>query len=128
MMGDGPAFDPYRHLKRLNKVFGVSKRIHQLAQSHVKPEITSKELTEEAEFLVNAKLKRDKRINSIDTVHHSIIEVIASHFNVQYENLLEGIVDSDQYVDLIRECIEKHGRKAILFYYDVFNYPPKGKY
>lgn len=126
-MSDAPQLDPYRHLKRLNKVFGVSRRIQKLAQSHIKPESTPQEILEQNEFLANAKISRDKRIGTIDAVHRCIIETVASQFSIQYEDLLEGIVDCEHYIELLQSFVAKSGRKVLLVYYDVFAYPPKGK-
>lgn len=54
-MTDERDVDPERHLKRLQKVFGVSKKIQELAVSTTKGDATTHEFIKEAEVLMRAK-------------------------------------------------------------------------
>lgn len=64
-MTDERDVDSERHLKRLQKVFGVSKKIQELAVSTTKGVATTLELIIEAETLMRAEAARGKRIESI---------------------------------------------------------------
>lgn len=125
-MTDQNDLDPDRHLKRLQKVFGVSKKIQELAVSKIKSDPTSDELIKEAESLAEAKNKRKQRIDSIDAQHRYVIDMVADQFNVSGDELIEGVADAYKNVQLLHSIVEKNGHRAIIFFYDSFNHPPKG--
>lgn len=125
-MADEQHLDPERHLKRLQKVFGVSKKIQELALSAIKEDATSEEMKKAAEALANAKIDRIKRMDLLNLRHQFIIDSIAEQFNVISDELIQGIADEDIHVNLLHEFVEKNGSKVLIFFYDQFPHPPKG--
>lgn len=126
-MPDERDVDPERHLKRLQKVFGVSKKIKELALSTVKGDDSTRDLIKEAEALTRAKAARGKRTESIEPHHQYIIDVVAELLNVPADEVIAGIADSEQNVGLLNSMVEKMGAKAVIFLYDKFAHPSKGK-
>lgn len=126
-MADERDVDPERHLKRLQKVFGVSKKIQELAVSTVKGDASTHDLIKEAEALTRAKAARGKRIESIEPQHQYIIDMVAEMLDVQADEVVAGIADAEQNVGLLNSIVEKMGAKAVIFLYDQFPHPTKGK-
>lgn len=123
---DDMVLDPERHLKRLRKVVGVSKRIKELADSKSQYFTAADDKAKDAEALEEARDKRRQRINSLELVHSNILTVIAKMLNISLEEAQEGMADSDRHIQLIKNLTEAKGRKAVLFTYDLYDQPPKG--
>lgn len=126
-MPDERDVDPERHLKRLQKVFGVSKKIQELALSTVKGDDSTRDLIKEAEALTRSKAARGKRIESIEPHHQYIIDMVAELLDVPADEMIAGIADSEQNVDLLHSMVKKMGAKAVIFLYDEFMHPSKGE-
>lgn len=123
-----PEDDPDRHLKRLKKVFGVSERIQKLAiRRHKSPTRITKEVEEKA-ILAKSKDLRKARQAAIGQVHRYILETIANVFDIETDKVIDGIVDSDRYIELLKEFCNKNGRSAIVFFYDWFSFPAIGNF
>lgn len=125
-MADERILDPERHLKRLQKVFGVSKKIQELALSSIKSDPTAEQLKKEAAALENAKLLRRMRHTRLDSVHRQLIEIAAEHMNLSPDEIIEGIIDEDNHIDIIDHFLSENGSRSLFFYYDYFSHPPKG--
>lgn len=126
-MTDEHDVDPERHLKRLQKVFGVSKKIQQLAISTLKSDASTHDLIKEAEALTRAKAARSKRIESIEPQQQHILDMVAEMLNIHADEVIAGIADSEQNIVRLNSMIEKMGAKALLFFYDEFSHPTKGR-
>lgn len=121
-----PEVDPERHLKRLQKVFGVSGHIQNLAiRRHKSPTQITKEVEEKA-ILAKSKGLRKDRLREIGQIHRYILEVIANAFQIDTDKAIDGIIDSDWYIELLRSFVNKNGRSVIVFFYDWFPYPAIG--
>lgn len=119
--------DPDRHLKRLQRVFGVSTRIQDLAiRRHVSPRKITKEEAER-EQLANSKDMRKKRQAILQPPHRFVLEVVGEHYGLECDPVEAGVLDDDQYVRLLDEFVQKEGRMAILFFYDDFSHPAVGE-
>lgn len=122
-----PVGDPDRHLKRLQKVFGVSGRIQNLAiRRHKSPTRINKEAEQKA-ILAKSTDIRKARLNEIGQVHRFILESVANVFKIDTDRAIDGIADADRYIGLMKEFVQKRGRFAIVFFYDWFPYPGIGK-
>lgn len=118
--------DPDRHLKRLQKVFGVSERIQQLAlRRHTSPKKITKE-EQERELLGKSKELRKRRLGVLTASHRFVLEMVGEHFGLEADGVEEGVVDDDHYVRLLDEFVCKDGRMAIMFFYDEFTHPSVG--
>lgn len=125
-MSDEKHLDPERHLKRLQKVFGVSKRIQELALSAIKEDATSEEMKRTAELLAKSKIDRKKRMDLLDSRHQFILDMVADQFNITSDQLIQGIIDENIHVNFLHEFVKKNGLQVLIFYYDLFPHPPKG--
>lgn len=125
-MPDERNVDPERHLKRLQKVFGVSKKIQKLAVSTVKGDATTDDLIKEAEAFTRAKAERGKRVESIGPHHKYIIDVVAEMLDVHADEVVAGLADAEQNISLLNSIVGKMGAKAVIFLYDQFPHPAKG--
>lgn len=115
--------DPDRHLKRLQKVFGVSGRIQNLAiRRHTSPRKITKE-EQERELLGKSKEMRKKRLTVLQPTHRFVLEMVGEHYGIESDAAEEGILDDDLYVRLMDEFVMKGGRMAVMFFYDEFLHP-----
>lgn len=126
-MADDIDVDPERHLKRLQKVFGVSKKIQQLAVSTLKRDTTTHDLIKEAEALNRAKIARAKRIEAIEPQHQHITEMVADLLNIPADEIIASMADTERNIEFLSSILEKMGIKAVLFLYDEFPHPSKGE-
>lgn len=121
-----PAPDPDRHLKRLQKVFGVSAKIQNLAiRRHKSPTRINKEAEQKA-ILAKSSDLRKVRLNEIGQVHRFILDSVANVFDIDTDRAIDGMADADRYIGLLKEFVQKNGRLAIVFFYDWFPYPGIG--
>lgn len=115
--------DPDRHLKRLHKVFEVSKRLQNLAtRRHASPTKITKE-QKERELLGRSKELRTARQARLQATHRHVLELCAEHFGLDADTVEAGLLDDDLYVRLVDEFVLKGGRMAVLFFYDEFAHP-----
>lgn len=119
-------FDPDRYLKNLQRVFGISKRLRDLATSRL-VEVTSEQLIRQAASRAHVQTQRQDRINSIDSHHRYVIDIVAEQLNISSEEVIEGIADSNKHVQLLHSITEQNGLRAIIFFYDNYPYPSRGK-
>lgn len=115
--------DPDRHIKRLNMVFGVSKRLQTLAyQRFHSPTGVSKE-QQERELIAKSKEMRTARSVVLQPPHRFVLEMVSEHYGLTPDEVEAGILDDDQYVQLLDEFCAAGMRMAIMFFYDEFIYP-----
>lgn len=119
--------DPDRHMKRLQKVFGVSKRIKEFTDLRVQSSANAEEKTKAAEALEEARTKRRHRISSLEVIHSNILEIVADMLDISIEQAQDGMADSDEHIQLIKSLTAAKGRKAVIFTWDLFEHPPKGE-
>lgn len=119
--------DPERHLKRLQKVFGVSKRLKELATNTLKTDGSTHELIKEAEALTRAKAFRAKRTGCIEPHHQYLIDLVAEMLDIPTDEVTAGMADADQNINLLQSIMEKMGVTAVIFQYDNFPHPSRGK-
>lgn len=119
--------DPDRHLKRLLKVVNVTKKIQDLAESKIQHNVSPENKALEAKLIEEAKKKRKERTNSLDASHMYILDIVASLIGISSDEAIEGIVDSDEHVKLLLSLVAAKGKKSVIFSYNLFNHPPKGK-
>lgn len=123
-----PDADPDRHIKRLEKVFGVSAQIHGLV---LKREKSSHQLTKEQEIqetLAKSKIRRTERLNNIGQCQHYVLDIAADYFGVQTDTIINGIADADQDVELMKSFAEANGKLAIMLFYEELPHPPLGNF
>lgn len=121
-----PEPDPDRHLIRLQKVFGVSGRIQDLAIRRRKsPTIISKD-EKDREMLARSKDLRSKRLNGIGVVQRFILDLVAAHYDCETDIISDGICDEDRHCELLDSFITRDGHMAIAFFYDEFSHPGVG--
>lgn len=125
-MSSPPEPDPERHRKRLEKVFGVSGRIQQLAvRRRESPTIITKNADDNVLLAKSLEL-RALRLAAIGPAQRFILETVAFHFDVKIETMVEGMCDDDAYIELLSSFVARDGRKCIAFFYDEFQHPSIG--
>lgn len=127
-MSSPPEPDPERHLKRLEKVFGVSGRIQQLATQRRKSPTKVTKNADDKVLLAKSLELRALRLAAIAPPQRFILDTVASHFNVNVETMVEGMCDDDAYIQLLNNFVARDGRKFIAFFYDEFQHPSIGEF
>lgn len=118
--------DPEEHLKKLVKVFGVSKKIQQLALANIGPDQTPEEILRENKLIARAKAMRQERMSSLGPVHTIILEIVAQQLNITLDEVKAGIADSDLNINSLKGVTQKDGLRAVIFSYDLYDHPSKG--
>ena len=127
MAGNPQEPDPERHLKRLKLVFGVSGRIQKLSvRQHKSPTKISNDVLQK-ELLVKSKELRKARLNQLGAQHRYILDVVGECFDQECDEMINGMTDSDKYIELLNMFVSSKGPKCIMFFYDMFPHPPAGK-
>lgn len=125
-MTSPPEPDPERHLKRLEKVFGVSGRIQELAIRRRKSPTKVTKNADDKVLLAKSLELRALRLAAIGSVQRFILDSVAFHFDVKLETIIEGMCDDDAYIELLSSFVARDGRKSIAFFYDEFQHPSIG--
>lgn len=123
-----PDDDPERHLKRLQQVFGVTSRIQELATKRRKSPTKISKDAEEKALLAQSKELRTRRMGAMTPAHRFVCEVVGEHYGLECDEVVDGVIDDDQYVQLLDEFIKKDGRMALMFFYGEFQHPPLGEW
>lgn len=118
--------DPDRHIKRLNQLFGVTSRLQELAVRRRKSPTKISKDAEEKAALAQSKEARTRRQGAMTPPHRFICEVVGEHYGLECEEIVEGVIDDDQYVQLLDEFVKKDGRMAVMFFYGEFQHPSAG--
>lgn len=120
-----PELDPDRHLKKLALSFGVSNLVRKYLKNRPKkPKRTDEEI--EAELLAKAKENREKRIASFGPIQRHIFGLVAKHYNLNVDNVVEGVADSDEDTDILNSFCTANGHSVIVFLYTKSKCPEKG--
>lgn len=125
-MDDDSILAPDRHFKNLQRVFGLSATLHDLAVANISRDETAEQLIKEQQLLAEAKQKRADRKKLIDTTHRYVIDVIANLLVVSADDLIEGIIDDQRHIELFQNFFEENGSNAFFLFYDNFEYVSKG--
>lgn len=125
---NGEGLDPERHLKRLQKVFKVTRRLQEIAEARIQHDASSEAKAQEAEAFARAKKRRQERICSLDPVHIGIIEMTAELLNISVDEAKDGIADSDEHVRILKNLSVANGIKALVFSYGLNDHPSKGMF
>lgn len=118
--------DPERHLKRLQATFGVTTRVQQLATKRRKSPTKISKDAEEKALLAQSKEMRTRRLGAMMPVHRFICEAVGEHYSLECDEVVEGVIDDDLYVELLDEFTKKDGRMAVMFFYGEFQHPALG--
>lgn len=119
--------DPDRHLKRLQQTFGVTNRVQQLAIRRRKSPTKISKDAEEKALLAQSKEMRTRRLGTIQPPHRYVCEVVGEHYGLECDEIVEGVIDDDRYVELLEEFIKRDGRMAVMFFHGEFQHPSIGK-
>lgn len=120
-----PELDQDRHLKQLALRIGVTNLVRRFIKNRPKkPKRTDEEI--EAELLAKAKENREKRIASFGPIQRHIFGLVAKHYNINVDNIVEGVADSAEDTDILKSFCTKNGHSVIVFLYTQSKCPGKG--
>lgn len=109
--------DPDRNLKKLRKLFGVSHTIQKQTTTR-RVSVTDQERDElERKRIQLLKESRQQRISSLGANHRYILEIVADLNNTDTEEIVMGVVDDTEYVDLLNSVMIKGGSRACMLSY-----------
>lgn len=120
--------DPDRHLHRLQQTFGVTTRLQQLATKRRKSPTKISKDAEEKALLAQSKEMRTRRLGAMTPVHRFVCEVVGEHYGLECDEVVDGVIDDDKFVQLLDEFAKKDERMAVMFFYNEFQHPPVGKW
>lgn len=105
--------DPERNVKRLRKLFGVSRTI--LKRAARRPSVSDQEREEQQRrrFQLLREM-RQQRISSIGANHRYVLEIFADMSGLDTEEVVTGMVDEIKYVDNLNWLFEEKGPMAIM--------------
>ncbi|XP_026846872.1 dynein heavy chain 8, axonemal [Drosophila persimilis] len=105
--------DPDRNVKRLRKLFGVSRTI--LKRAARRPSVSDQEREEQQrkrfQFL---REMRQQRISSLGANHRYVLEICADMCGLDTEEVVTGVVDENKYVDNLNGLFNERGPMAIM--------------
>lgn len=109
---------------KLTKLFGVSRKIKKLLHKQVKQ--TPEEL---AIFLLAQKEERQARLGSLAANHRFVLEIVADCLALDNDELIAGIIDDNDYVDLISSLFNEQGVSICMISYQTLEVPTtSGRY
>lgn len=105
--------DPERNVKRLRKLFGVSRTI--LKRAARRPSISDQESEEQQRkrFQMLREM-RQQRISSLGANQRYVLEICADMIGIDTEEVVTGIVDENIYVDNLNGLFEAKGPMAVM--------------
>lgn len=124
------AADPERNSKKLFKLFGVSRTIQKQTTAR-RVSVSDQERDElERKRIQLLKESRQQRISSLGANHRYVLEIVADLNNTDTEEVVMGVADDNQYVDLLNSVMTKGGSRACMISYaQMEGYPPEsGRY
>ncbi|XP_017155681.1 dynein heavy chain 8, axonemal isoform X2 [Drosophila miranda] len=105
--------DPDRNVKRLRKLFGVSRTI--LKRAARRPSVSDQEREEQQrkrfQFL---REMRQQRISSLGANHRYVLEICADMCGLDTEEVVTGVVDENKYVENLNGLFNERGPMAIM--------------
>lgn len=120
-----PEPDPDRHLKKIALSFGVAAKLKKLAKN--RPQLKQRSPEEiEAELLVKAKENRENRIANFGPIQRYIFGLVAKHYNIGVDDVVQGIADSNEYTEILNSFCTTNGHSVIVFLYAKYESPGKG--
>lgn len=109
---------------KLQKLFGVSRKIKRLLYKQQKQ--TPEEL---ALFLLANKEYRQARLGSLGANHRFVLEIAADILALEADEVIAGIIDENDYVDLINSLFNENGTSACMISYQSMLLPmTSGRY
>ncbi len=127
--GDYDSTDPERHLKRVNRLFGVSSRIQELVKKS--REAPRKSISKEDKLEVlqkNVKEQRADRKARLGIKQNFMLELAATHFGTMLDLLAECAADSEKNTILLEQLFEPNGIGAILIQLQIAPAPGIGMF
>lgn len=117
--------DPDANLKKVGLSFGVANRLKKLMKN--RPKLKQRTEAEiEEELLVKAQQDREKRIASFGPIQQHIFKLVAKHYNIGVDDIIQGVADSDEDTEILNSFCTKNGHSVIVFLYAKFKCPGKG--
>lgn len=119
-----------RNVKKLHKLFGVSHTIQKQTTTR-RVSVTDQEREEMERKRIQAlKEGRQQRISSLGANHRFVLEIVADLNNTDTEEIVMGVVDDPEYVELLNSVMTKGGSRAcMLSYAQMEGYPTEsGRY
>lgn len=117
--------DPYLSFKRIGLSISVAARLKKLFKNRPKIKQRTPEEIEE-ELLANAKQSRDKRIADFGPIQRHIFGLVAKHYNIGVDDIVQGVADSEEDTEILNSFCKKNGHSVIVFLYAKFKCPGKG--
>lgn len=117
--------DPERHLKKIGLSFGVAGKLQKLIRNRPKIQERTEEETEQ-ELIAKSIENREKRIAAIGPIQRYIFGLVAKHYNIGVDEIIEGVADSDEDTEILNSFCSKKGHSVIVFLYGKYKYPGKG--
>lgn len=116
-----PALEPY--LEFLTDTYGISARVQRLAIARAQspPKITAEQILREQ--LETARAQRKRRDAIVSTVHRCVCEIVGEHYGVEGDDVADGVLDDDHYVELLNQFVTAGTRQAVMFFYGDYSYP-----
>lgn len=114
------ALDIAEHYKILAEAFGVPDELHGFAGFDTVEAAAEAEAEAKAKRLAEIKYAKDMRRESIDRTELTIIELAAQMFEVNTDELIECIAESDVRTECLHRFFKKNGSESL-----VFSYAPK---
>lgn len=109
---------------KLQKLFGVSRKIKKLLHKQFKQ--TPEEM---AIFLLAHKEHRQARLGSLAANHRFVLEIVADCLAMDNDEIIAGIIDDSEYVDLISSLFNEQGVSVCLISYQTMVLPmTSGRY
>ncbi|EDV57152.2 LOW QUALITY PROTEIN: uncharacterized protein Dere_GG23061, partial [Drosophila erecta] len=105
--------DPERNVKRLRKLFGVSRTM--LKRAARRPSVSDQEREDQQRrrFQLLREL-RQQRISSLGPNQRYVLEICADLLGIDPEEIVSGIVDESKYVENLNGIFEEKGPMAIM--------------
>ncbi|XP_037951167.1 dynein heavy chain 8, axonemal [Teleopsis dalmanni] len=127
--------DPDKNIKKLHKLFGVSRAIQKQTSRRIS--VVDQEREEiERKRLQYFKELRQQRLSSLGANERYVLEICADVMGVDIDELIAGLIDKISYTDSLLSLFSEKGQRACMISYaDMFGYPtrsgranPKTKY
>lgn len=66
------------------------------------------------------------RQSLLKTTHRTVLDVASLILNVDTDQLEEGVVDKDEYIQVLSDFFVKNGRRVLIIYYQSMSPPEFG--
>lgn len=106
------------HYKILANAFGVPDDLQEYAcYDTYEAEATAKAAAE-AKRIAEIKYAKDMRRESIDRTIQTVVELIATIFDITAEDVIESVADTDLKTDTVHRFFKQNGLEALVFSYN----------